>query len=204
MIGMMTTAHDAQVERIRQWIAQLMALTGQTASELARECGLAESTLTRLMSADGPANLPRESTLLKIEQRFQTRRPTAPPSPGDVQEPPLGNATEELKRMARLIEETQAAEAFVVSDHALDLAGYLPEDTVFVDTQRTPQPGDVVAIRFRAAPGRRDAVTLRIFDQPFLTPHTTDEALRRPLLIDPARIEIIGVTVAAMRQRNKK
>lgn len=197
---MMSASHDAQIDRIRDWIAQLMAVHSLTASELAREAGLSESTLTRLMNQDGPANLPREGTLLKIEQRFQTRRPTAPPASAETWQEG-DTAARRLAEIASRLNRAEASQAYIVSDHALDLAGYLPDDFVLVDDRRHPEPGDVVAIRFLASSSRIGAVSLRIFDQPFLTAHTTDEALRRPLLIDPARIQIVGVVTAAVRQR---
>lgn len=208
---MIMTAHDTHVQTYRDWIAQLMAQHDiATVSELARSAGLAESTLTRLMNPEGPGNIPREGTIAKIEQRFNTRRPATRTGRNDGTEQscadPLGTAlaiTEKIRAIVANDAPDETDEAYLVGDRALDLAGYLPNDIILVDPSIRPETGDIVALRFRTGPMKSRTLTLRIHDAPFLTAHSTDETLRRPILIDPDRIEIVGVVTKAMRQRRK-
>ncbi len=205
----MTKAHDSQIDTYRDWISQLMIQHNiDTVSAFARRAGLTESTLTRLMNSDGPGHMPREGTIGKIERAFHTRRPLMglgenPQEEGDFIDP-RQRTDQSRQHLEEIVTGAlDGQNAYTVADRALDLAGYMPDDLVLIDEKVRPQPSDIVAIRFRVSQARRGAVTLRIYDQPFLTAHSTDETLRRPLLIDPARIDILGVVTMALRQRHK-
>ena len=205
----MLTPHETHMQTYRDWVSQLMAQHGvATVSQFARCAGLAESTLTRFMNTEGPGNLMREGTVTKIETAFNARRPATRIPMDDQQEPdrqdPRICATE-LAAFVKALQQNNDPdhETFFVGDRALDLAGYLPDDIIVVDSRRRPETGDVVALRFRSNGARSANVTLRIFDTPFLTAHSTDETLRRPLMIEPDRIDILGVVTTAMRQRRR-
>lgn len=205
----MISPHESQMQTFRDWVSQLMAQHGvATVSQFARRAGLAESTLTRFMNAEGPGNLMREGTIAKIENAFNARRPATRLPQGERQTPERQDASARASNLTSLMQslrqhETPEHETFILSDRALDLAGYLPGDLIIVDTSQRPEIGDVVALRFRSGAARSSTVTLRIYDTPFLTAHSTDDTMRRPLMIEPERIEIIGIVTAAMRERHR-
>jgi len=210
----MADLHDTHLKLLRDWLTGIMIQHDVTASEIARKALLSESTLTRFMNPKGPGNVLREASIAKIERAYRTTRPstlrgmsdrkTTTPDftiPGQKPGAPSAmSASEQLETIMNKDYET--LEAFVVADRALDLSGYLPDDIILVDLNRAPEAGDVVALRFYTGPSRAPIITLRIFDTPFLTAHSTDETMRRPILQDPDRIEILGVVTTAMRHRD--
>lgn len=212
MMLAMSDIHETQVELYRGWIHSLMMQHRITASELARRANLSESTLTRLMNPQGPAFLPREATIAKIEKTFSVRRPVMQngneedgSAPGQkAGKDPRSIAAGLLEGLQELdISSPDAINAYTVEDRALDLAGYLPGDIVLVDTARHPEAGDIVALRFRGPASDLNRITLRIFDHPFLSAHSTDAALRRPVLDDREKFELVGIVTTALRAQRR-
>ncbi len=200
------TSHEAHIQSYKDWIAQLMAEHNVTASELARRAGLAESTLTRLMSDTGSGNLPREGTIAKIERAFNTRRPVIQTTNipagarGVIQDPRV--STKEIAGIlsAAAANDLSALEAYMVADRALDLKGYMPGDVLLIDTEKRPENGDIVAVSFGSPTQSTGRVSLRIYDTLFLISHSTDDSLRRPILNEPGRVQLVGVVQMAVRR----
>ena len=223
MVAPMNTssAHASRRSQLQDWITSLMAAHGiEDYSKFARRVGVADSTISRLMNPSSEGHQLRESTIARIETAFNARRPSAIPvlsRPGlgeriqpeadfSVPETMLDKIRHDIQPLLTTREdggETGMAvrEALLVSDRALDLAGYLPGDVVLVDMDAQPATQDIVAVRWLTGQRPSDQITLRIFDTPFLTAHSTDESLRRPVLIDPARVQLIGVVRLAIRDR---
>jgi len=95
-----------------------------------------------------------------------------------------------------LIGDRQAAVAWTIRTRALECIGYLPGDIVIVDLGRQPARGDVVCAEVYSL-GRQDAeMVMRIYEPPILAAASFDEqVLRRPLMVDDARVTIKGVVL---------
>ena len=95
-----------------------------------------------------------------------------------------------------LIGDRQAAVAWTIRTRALECIGYLPGDIVIVDLGCQPARGDVVCAEVYSL-GRQDAeMVMRIYEPPILAAASFDEQLlRRPLMVDDARVTIKGVVL---------
>jgi transcriptional regulator with XRE-family HTH domain len=78
---------------------------------------------------------------------------------------------------------------------ALEGLGYLPGDIVIVDLDRKPAPGDVVCAQVYDLGRSEPETVMRIYEPPVLVAASFDEQLRRPLMVDDARVKIEGVVL---------
>lgn len=195
----MHTPQPSPGSALRAWIEQICDAAGVTPTEIARRAGLSHSTLTRFLNSPEPRHQLRERSIAAIEEAFGIRRPaglassarhtlTAPAAPVFDPEPP----GEKANAIAQMLNEAGKDALYMVADMALNLAGHLPQDLVLVDTNALPKPGDIVAVRPAGSPWPDTLASLRFYDPPFLTAQTDAPALRRPILIAPGEITLIG------------
>ncbi len=195
---------DPEAETIRSWLLEVLRITGMKPTPLAKQAGLAPSTLLRALDPDQPSALERRS-IKKIVDTFGVPGPYLPDAPAHR---PPGFAEAELLEpdgpVALFAGEPMTANQFVrvVNTRALDLAGYVPRDDILLDMAETPSAGDIVAAQvYNLARGTAETV-LRIYDPPYLTLRSTDPgAQAKPLLVDTERVKIMAVAIKVLRRR---
>jgi hypothetical protein len=199
-------ARDEQTSRQhREYLQRVIEHTGKPPTRIAKEIGVAASTLTRLLNENSTATL-HARTITKLQEysrillhfggdtvALQGSRGLAEDAvPFDAKsaDPAVSAA------IKALIGGRQAADPWTIRTRALERKGYLPGDIVIVDLGRQPARGDVVCAEVYSL-GRRDAeMVMRIYEPPILAAASFDEqVLRRPLMVDDARVTIKGVVL---------
>jgi hypothetical protein len=195
---------DHETSRMhREYIRRVVERMRKPPTRIAKELGIAASTLTRLLNApeDSTATL-HARTIRKLEEHSRI-----PFSGGDAPGPPgIGGLAEDAvpfdaksadpavsAAIKALIGGRQAADPWTIRTRALERIGFLPGDIVIVDLGRRPEAGDAVCAQVYDW-GRSDAETvMRLYEPPFLVAASLDEQLRRPLVVDDERVIIKGV-----------
>lgn len=198
----------------RAWLRRLPDLTGKTLTAIAKEIGVAPSTLTRPLKPDDPGtSTPNQTTIDKIVARYGVAPPAfaapalarrslrgfsedaAPYSPEKMDG--LGDA------VLALAAGRNNAGPWIMKTKALDLAGLLPGDVVIIDFGLEPQIGDMVCAQV-SLDFQRGAVetVIRIYERAgaanVLVGASTDPAFRSPISVDD-RVTIKGVAVGMVR-----
>ena len=185
----------------REYLRRVIQHTGKPPTRIAKEIGVAASTLTRLLKENSTATL-HARTIRKLEEYSRT-----PFSGGDAPGPPgIGGLAEDAvpfdaksadpavtAAIKALIGERQAADPWTIRTRALERVGYLPGDIVIVDLGRRPEAGDAVCAQ--VYDWRRGAAetVMRLYEPPFLVAASLEEQLRKPLVVDDERVIIKGV-----------
>jgi len=196
-------ARDEQAPRQhREYLRRVIAHTGKRPTRLAKEIRVAASTLTRLLNESSTATL-HARTISKLQEHsgipFGGDAPVPPGPPGlaedavpfdaDAADPAVAAA------IKALIGSRAAAESCTIRTRALECLGYLPGDIVIVELDRRPEPGDVVCAQVYVWGRSEPETVMRIYEPPVLVGASYDEHLRRPLMIDDARVIIKGVVL---------
>ena len=198
---------DEQTSRQhRDYLRRVVEHTGKPPTRIAKEIGVAASTLTRLLkdSEDSAATL-HARTISKLQQYsgvpFFAGDPSAPPIfrglaedavPFDAKsaDPAVSAA------IKALIGGLQAADPWTIRTRSLEGKGYLPGDIVIVDLGRRPEAGDAVCAQ--VYDWRRGAAetVMRVYEPPYLVAASLDDQLRKPLVVDDDQVIIKGVLLA--------
>jgi hypothetical protein len=198
-------ARDEQASsQHRDYLRRVIEHTGKPPTRIAKEIGVAASTLTRLLnSPEGSTATLHARTISKLQEYsgislFVGGDVSAPPGPRGLAEDAVPFDAKSADpavsaAIKALIGGRQAADPWTIRTRALEGIGYRPGDVVIVDLGRQPAPGDVVCAQVYDW-GRSDAETvMRIYEPPFLVAASLDEQLRRPLMVDNERVIIKGV-----------
>lgn len=188
----------ADAALIRDWLHEVMQITGLKPTPLAKEAGLAPSTLLRALDPDSPTTLERRS-ISRIVKAFGVPEPGEPRArspqtmdlvaPSAEQKAPNDLAPNQYLRAA--------------GSRVLDLAGILPGDLLRLDMGLPPQAGDIVDAQIYG-PQRGAETVLRLYDPPYLVTRSSDPATpAKPLLVDGERIRIAAVVVQVVRWPRK-
>jgi hypothetical protein len=190
----------------REFLRRVVAHVGKPATRIAKEIGVAASTLTRLLNAPESSTTTLHARTIRKLQEYSG---IAPFGGDDAFSPPGGRGLAEdavpfdakgvdpvvTAAIKVLIGTRQAADPWTIRTRSLDRIGFLPGDIVIVDLGRRPEAGDVVCAQVYDW-GRSDAETvMRLYEPPFLIAASLDERLRRPLVVDNARVIIKGVVL---------
>ena len=188
----------------REYLRRVIAHMRKPPTRIAKEVGVAASTLTRLLNENSTATL-HARTISRLQEysgvSFFGGDPSAPPTfrglaedavPFDAKsaDPAVSAA------IKALIGGRQAADPWTMRTRALERRGYLPGDIVIVDLGRRPEAGDVVCAQ--VYDWRRGAAetVMRVYDPPYLLEASLDEQLRKPLVVDDEQVIIKGVLLA--------
>lgn len=195
----------SDAETIREWLESVVKITGLKPTPLAKEAGLAPSTLLRAMDAENPTALERRS-ILKIVERFNVPPPYGqsaglPTYPPGFSESELLQLEDDVPFFDGLAL-TPNQYVRTVNTRALELAGYLPGDLVLFDMSAQARAGDVVSANvYNLQRGSAETV-LRVYEQPYIIARTMDAAIAaKPHLVDDERVKIMAVAIKAMRRR---
>jgi hypothetical protein len=198
-------ARDEQTSgQHRDYVRRVIEHTGKPPTRIAKEIGVAASTLTRLLNAsEGSIATLHARTISKLQaysgiSLFVGADVAAPPGPRGLAEDAVPfdarNADPAVAAAIKaLIGGRQAADPWTIRKPALERIGFLPGDIVIVDLGRRPEAGDAVCAQVYDW-GRSDAETvMRVYEPPYLVAASFDEQLRRPLVVDNERVIIKGV-----------
>jgi hypothetical protein len=171
---------------------------------LAKAAGVQPSSLSRVLKKDSTGTL-HARTLSKLEKfsgislAAVVNTPSAPglrglaedavPFDAESADPTVSAA------IKALIGSRADADSRTIRTRALECLGYLPGDIVIVDHRRRPVPGDIVCAQVYALGRSEPETVMRVYEPPVLVGASFDEELRRPLMIDDARVKIEGVVL---------
>ena len=196
---------DQETSRLhRDYVRLVVRHSGKSATALAKDLGIAPSTLTRLLKApdDSPATL-HARTLRKLQDHSGI-----PPLFGD--DPSVPAAVRGLREDAvpfdaksadpvlsaalkALIGGRKAADPWTIRTRSLERIGFLPGDVVIVDLGRKPESGDAVCAQVYDWRRGSAETVMRLCEPPYLVAASLDEGLRRPLVVDDEQVMIKGV-----------
>src|SRR5262249_10368089 len=136
----------------RDYLRRVIAHMRKPPTRIAKEVGVAASTLTRLLKEDSAATLPaREISRLREYSAisFLGGPPSAPATfRGLAEDAPPFDAKDAdpalLAAIKALIGGRRAADPWTIRTPALEQRGYLPGDIVIVDLGRRPEAGHAV------------------------------------------------------------
>lgn len=193
-----TMVEDTQ-EALRGWIERILEVRKWTKTHLAKEAGVAQTTITRLFRDDylGAMN---STTVAKIASVSGISAPRnlglADSIAGGFREPevtPLASPA--------LVESDPHVTEWLVGGGALTLAGYVAGDRIWVHDSMAPEQGDVVLAQVYNLDSGTAETVMRLFNPPYLTTASISLEDRKPLLIDGERVLIRGVIIRSERQR---
>jgi len=193
---------DQETSRLhREYVRLVVERTGKAATRIAKELGIAPSTLTRLLKEESPTATLHARTLRKLQDYSGI-----PPIFGDSSAPVLRGFGEDAvpfdarsadpvlsAAIKALTAGRKAADPWTVRTRALDRIGYLPGDIVIVDLGRRAEAGDAVCAQVYDWRRAAAETVMRLYEPPYLVAASLDEGLRRPLVVDNEQVIIKGV-----------
>lgn len=191
---------------IRGWVRAICDFTGLTLTALARDAGVASTTLTRFMNDEKTNHTLSARTLTKIGAvaglaplewpAKSNRGGTGDIDAIDLVNGGLGKRPDAVQRVIdALTVDTNSVQPLVLKTRALEQIGCLPGDILFVDAATQAQAGDLVRAEISDAAGRKKRTVIRIFESPYLLSASAEERFRRPIYIDNDSVQITGVVV---------
>lgn len=193
------------VENVRQkhldWVNSILASTGWSQHRLAKEAGLSASALNKFLKDPTSTRTLSSFSIEKLERATGTllargAMGMAEPEGRDHEVERI----DDLNAMAQAMKQGRnGVDAWLMKTRALELAGYIPGDTLIVDQGVSPNLGDVVIAQIYDRNGEAETV-VRIFEGSFLIAATTDPALISPIFINKD-VLIRGVAIASLRDR---
>jgi transcriptional regulator with XRE-family HTH domain len=188
------------------FVRRALALTGWSQTVLAKRAGLDPSTLSHFLSQDRDGHALRASTIARIAEVTGLLVEPEPEDSLDVfleEAVPVSNQPDAVIRelLARLREKHQSVDAWTLRTRALELAGYLPGDILFVSLKETPLAGDVVCGQIYDWAAKRAMTVFRLFHPPFLVASSADPLLMKPTALEGDQVSVKGVVIGSYRPR---
>ncbi len=199
-------------KRHRDFLRLVVEKTGVKPTPLAEKIGVAPSTLTRIYNEpeNGKATL-RATTIAKLESFSGI---SAPPTELHDGERALSGLREDaipykdsgdtsLAPIIKAIIGTRKnIDPWTMQTRALECAGFMLGDTIFVDLATPPKAGEPCCAQVYDWRGGKAETVMRIFEPPYLVAATFDNSLRKPFLVDAERVIVKG-TIMPHRLRAK-
>jgi transcriptional regulator with XRE-family HTH domain len=194
-------------ERQRGWLRQVMAATGLKPTQIAREAGVSDTTLSRLLNNPDYTGTLSEVTIERIKTAYRVPGPGEAPIKGGpaliISEAERVDVLALEKNAAQavnaLAQEHKDAEIWRLHTSSLENAGYLPGDLVVLDPLIAPHSHDAVCVNVTEWSRGGSEMVWRIYEPPFLTSSTSRHLTSKPLLLDNDRIKVRGVIVGSIR-----
>lgn len=190
----------------RDWLREVLRKTGETASQLAKEVGVSDTTLTRFLNKEDYSGTLAPVTIARIAEHAGVNTPGAgaQPAPRGFREdgapwagPEAGDGLGGV--IAALLRHRPDAHPWVMKSDALALEGVRPGDIMIIDMVETPRAGEVVCAQIEQGLG---AVTVfRVYRPPYLVAAAYDPTAYPPEIVDGERVRIAGVMTDMLRGR---
>jgi hypothetical protein len=196
--------HHETSRQHREYLRRVIEHTRMKPTPLAEAARVSASSLSRLLKEDSTATL-HARTLSRLEKfsgisLSAVVETSSAPGPRGLAEDAVPFNAESADpavsaAIKALIGSSEDADSRTIRTRALECLGYLPGDIVIVDLRRKPAPGDVVCAQVYDLGRSEPETVMRIYEPPVLVGASYDEQLRRPLMIDNARVIIEGVVL---------
>lgn len=193
------TAMNTPRERQLAWLQQVLDRTGLKPHTLAMKAGMTAPNLYRFLDEKSGRTL-RSATIIRLARAANVAAPDELTGMADGDARPYDY---DAKAFSPPDPATQPRMmSFEITSDAAQLAGFEPGDIAIIDTQMTPEPGQLVLAQvYDLRIGDADTV-IRYFEPPYLVSASTDPELRKPILIDQKTVSMRGVVVKQLRARN--
>ena len=185
----------------RDYLRRVIAHMRKPPTRIAKEVGVAASTLTRLLKEDSTATL-HARTISRLQEysgvSFFGGDPSAPAAFRGLAEDAVpfdakGADPAITAAIKALIGGRKAADPWTMRTRALERIGFLPGDIVIVDLGRRAEAGDAVCAQVYDWRRAAAETVMRLYEPPYLVAASLDEGLRRPLVVDNEQVIIKGV-----------
>ncbi len=185
----------------RDYLRRVIAHTRKPPTRIAKEVGVAASTLTRLLNENSTATL-HARTISRLQEYSGISLfggdPSAPAAFRGLAEDAVpfeakGADPEVVAAIKALIGGRRAADPWTMRSRALEQRGFLIGDIVIVDLGRRPEAGDMVCAQVYDWRRAAAETVMRLYEPPYLVAASLDEGLRRPLVVDNEQVIIKGV-----------
>jgi len=193
-----------QQKDTKAWLSAVAQHLNLSLSELAKNAGLAPSTVTRYFyDRSNKLGLSKRS-LDAISAYSGVPYPTMPGQRtvggfGSPDMVPFGDE-ERLDYPDWVSSSVKIAtagrngvEPWQIKSRALDMLGYLPGDILLIDRNKRPKAADVVCAQVTDLATGSTQTVLRRYEPPFIVAHSAKMGPQRPELVDDERVTIIGV-----------
>lgn len=198
-------------ERQREWLRGLMQTTGLAPSPLARGAGVSESTVTRLLNNPEYNGTLSPESILRLCTTYRVAGPDGG-APTAGRAPPVGfseaaqvdySGPDNLSQIVRaIIQGRNNVHPWRLRTSALEAAGYLPADIVFVqmlEHNQIPKARDAVCAQVVDYQRGTAETVWRVYDPPFLVGASNNTLAYKPLLVDNERVKVAGVITQSFR-----
>lgn len=198
-------------ERQRAWLGEVLQTTRLKPSQLGLQAGVSDTTLTRLLNNPDYTGTLSQITIDRIKETFKVPGPEEYANPrravfgfSEAERLDVKRVQSELGRIvAAILHGRPHVDPWRLRTSALELAGYMPGDVVFVDAGVQPRAHDAVCAQVTDF-NRGPAETIwRVFDPPFLIAAAQERTAYKPLLIDNERVQVRGVVVDSYRPKRE-
>jgi hypothetical protein len=200
---------DQETSRLhREYVRLVVERTGKPPTRIAKELGIAPSTLTRLLREPEGSSATLHGRTVRMLEDYSSI-----PFGSGVEHPGGGtlrgfheeavpfdakSADPELSAALKaLIAGRKNAVPWTIRTRSLERVGFMPGDIVIVDLNRQPESGDVVCAQVYDWRRGSAETVMRLYEPPYLVAASLglDEALRRPLVVDNNQVLIKGVVL---------
>jgi hypothetical protein len=203
-VGGKSAVRDELIAQQTAWIKWLEQTTGKSLAAIAREAGISQNLLTRRIAEGG---------LLSTAIKGLLTKSTGLPGPDTFLDAPAASLSEEAAAyrasaddlITKALVETALegrpnASPWRLQVSSLREGGYLPGDILIVDSSATPSPGEIVCVQHYDMRGGAETI-FRVYQFPYVV--GLDEATRKPLMVDNARVVVVGPVTEMIRPRRQ-
>jgi hypothetical protein len=204
------TKKDIQA-RQRAWLLEVCTATKLKPSQIAGGAGVSDSTLTRLAYSEDYTGTLSPETIERIKETYKVPGPeeyanSRRSSLIGLSEAARFDVRKEKGDLAQVVEAIVRGrldvEPWRLKTMALESAGYLPGDVVFVRMLATgehPRPQDAVCAQVYDRQHGAAETIWRVYDPPYLVGAGHDRTAYKPMLVDNDRVTIVGVIAESFR-----
>jgi antitoxin component of RelBE/YafQ-DinJ toxin-antitoxin module len=190
----------------RDFVRRVVKRTGKAATRIAKELGIAPSTLTRLLREPDDSTSTLHARTLRMLEEFSgltlgsgNEPAGAPGTPGFREEAVPFDAKSADPALSAAIKALtagrKAADAWTIKTRSLERVGFMPGDVVIVDLGMRAQAGNAVCAQVYDVRSGTAETVMRLYEPPYLLTASLDENLRRPLVVDDEQVVIKGVVL---------
>lgn len=198
-------------DRQRIWLLEVLDKVKLKPSPFAIGAGVSDTTITRLLNDKSYAGTLAPETIERIKDTYKVPGPEEFASSRRSTLIGLSEAVRfDIRReggalagiVQAILRGRTDVDAWRLKTEALENAGYLPGDIVFVEQLREDQharPQDAVCSQVVDYQHGAAETVWRVYDPPFLVAAAHDRTAYKPILVDGDRVKIAGVIRESFR-----